>query len=485
MDDLEKRPPADRPAHDGRPGEQDDDGSNDVEAEAAGPKAPSDDDPAETEYSEESRLIYGKAVSERWNFERHVIPPLSMSTNFRFASAAEGSRAFTTFARRAEGADVGRFDYVYDRLDEPNKDLLEEHVAIAERGDAALVFSTGMAAISTAVSALIAPGREIVAHVPVYGCTYDLLTRHLQERLGIATRFVDLTDLTALDAAVDARTALVYVEAPSNPSLNIVDLAALARRVETINRSRPEDRRVYTIVDNTFASPFCQRPLELGVDVVVESLTKHIGGFGTVMGGAVCTRRSLRREMGAMMQLRKDTGSSLSASSAWNVLVYGLSTLPLRMRRCQDTASRLATFLEGHPAVAAVRYPGLPSHPQHAVALRQMRCYQGEFAPGSMIYIVLDGDGNESREAARRFCDFIAGHAYVVTLAVSLGQIRTLVESPAAMTHAGIPEDVRRALGIDPGGVRISVGIEPFEDIRTDIARALDDVLAPRGRQPA
>lgn len=430
----------------------------------------------ESRYSIEARLIYGKCISERWNFQKHVIPPLSMSTNFRFSTAKEGADAFGTFALRAEGAAVDRFNYIYDRLDEPNKDLLEEHLAVAEKGDVALVFSTGMAAISAALSVLVDPEREIITHIPIYGCTYDLLLRHHQDRLGTRVRMVDLTDLSALDRVVNEKTALVYVESPTNPKMTIVDLQALAERVRLLNGTRPPEARIHTVVDNTFASPFCQRPLELGIDLVVDSLTKHIGGFGTVMGGAVCARDPLRKKVGAMIQLRKDTGGSLSATSAWNLLVYGLSTLPVRMRQCQATAGRLAEFLEGHPKVQRVMYPGLPSHPQHAVAKRQMRSYDGDFAPGALIYFVLKGGEEERKEMGMRLCDHIAKESYVLTLAVSLGQIRTLVEHPAGMTHATLPPEARSAQGIDSGGVRLSIGIEPFEDIRNDLGAALDAV---------
>jgi cystathionine beta-lyase/cystathionine gamma-synthase len=288
----------------------------------------------------------------------------------------------------------------------------------------------------------------------------------------MTVHFADLTDLDCLDELVNDRTRVIYLESPTNPNLVITDLAALSEKVRSMNEGR--ERPVLTVIDNTFASPFCQRPLEFGMDIVVHSLTKHIGGFGTVMGGAVVARKERGVELGAVMQLRKDMGGSLSPSNAWNILVYGLSTLTLRMRAEQDTAWKVAEFLENHPKIYKVMYPGLESHPQHEIALRQMTCYRGIFAPGSMIYFLLSGRTPETqKERGMAMANHLAEKAYTVTLAVSLGQIRTLIDHPAGMTHLVVPEEVRTAQGIDPGGIRMSVGIEPAEDIIGDLERAL------------
>jgi len=427
------------------------------------------------DYSMESRLIYGKFQSERWDYSKHVIPPMSYSTNFRFPTAEEGAAAFGDFAGRASGEHTDSFRFIYDRLDEPNKNLLEEHLAMAEGGDIALVFATGMAAVSATFASLFEKDSEMICHAPVYGCTYDLLARHYRDRRDMEVHFADLTDLSCLDELVNEKTSMIYLESPTNPNLVITDLAALVAKVKELNEGR--EKPILTVIDNTFGSPFCQRPLEFGVDIVIHSLTKHIGGFGTVMGGAVIAKDNMSKQMGQVMQLRKDFGGSLSPSNAWNILVYGLSTLSLRMQTEQVTALKVAKFLEDHPKVFRVMYPGLESHPQHEIAKRQMKCYRGHFAPGSLIYFLLSGRTAETqKERGMAMANHLAEHAYSLTLAVSLGQIRTLVDHPAGMTHAVIPPEVQAAQGIDPGGVRMSIGIEPAEDIIGDLERALDAV---------
>jgi cystathionine beta-lyase/cystathionine gamma-synthase len=430
------------------------------------------DRPAEDRYSIESRLIYGRNQSARWDFGRHVIPPISASTNFRFRSVAEGAAAFGDFAARAGGDDRREFRYIYDRLDEPNKDLLEEHLAIADEGAVALVFATGMAAISALLSVLLNPGDEILVHMPVYGCTNDLLRKHFAARLGFPVRCADLSAPGALASGLTAATRVVYCESPANPTCRLLDIAAIARRLADHNRGR--DRPARLVVDNTFASPFCQRPLTLGADFACYSLTKSIGGFGTVMGGSVVAGKDDLATVGQLIQLRKDTGGALSPTNAWHILVYGISTLPLRMRRMQENALVLARFLEAHPRVRMVSYPGLDSHPQREIAQRQMVDYAGNFAPGNMLYFEPAGPDPASRCAtASRWMDRVAHDAYTITLAVSLGQIRTLIEHPGAMTHA-VCEQADQATGqIDAGGIRLSVGIENPEDLLRDLGKAL------------
>ncbi|MFO7674818.1 MAG: PLP-dependent transferase [bacterium] len=441
--------------------------------------------PAESSYSAESRLIYGRNVSGRWDFERHVVPPLSSSTNFRFRSASEGAAAFADFAARACGQDCRKWRFVYDRLDDPNKDLLEEHLAIAEEADISLVFSTGMAAISTLLTVLLgesaAPGRaerkrgssELLVHLPAYGCTSDLVRKHLNERLRIPVRFVDLSVRGTLRASVTSSTRVVYCESPANPTCRLVDLADLASELAILNRGRRTP--VVLVVDNTFASPFCQRPLTLGADFVCLSLTKSVGGFGTVMGGAVLANRRHLTTVGKLVQLRKDVGCSLSPYNAWHILVYGISTLPLRMRRMQDNAGVVAKFLQEHSRVRSVSYPGLASFPQYALARRQMHDYKGKFAPGNMLYFEMEGrTSDQRRRTASRVVNHIARDAYTITLAVSLGQIRSLVEYPGGMTHAVVDAKEQRKGKIDPGGIRMSVGIEEPDDLIRDLSAALE-----------
>ncbi|MEM7356383.1 MAG: PLP-dependent transferase, partial [Acidobacteriota bacterium] len=319
-------------------------------------------------YHLESRLIHGKMTSAHWSYQDHLVPPISASTSYRLESAARGAEGFVEFAnpelQRAGQTPI----YIYDRLDEPSRGMLEERLAAAEGGESCVTFATGMAAISAALGVLLKSGDTVVCHRTVYGCTYSLLTRWYP-RLGIRVRFVDLTEPANLEAvlAEDPSVMVVYGESPCNPTLELLDLRALADVVEFSNATRPPRRRVFTVLDNTFSTPFCQRPLEHGIDLAVHSLTKNIGGFGTDMGGAVIGPSLLEPDL---LLLRKDFGGVLSPKAAWPPLVYGLPTLPLRMRQQMETAQRVAEFLDNHPAVCRAVYPGLPSYPQHELARR-------------------------------------------------------------------------------------------------------------------
>jgi cystathionine beta-lyase/cystathionine gamma-synthase len=283
---------------------------------------------------------------------------------------------------------------------------------------------------------------------------------------------MDFRDVEALERALQEEVVAVYFETPTNPILEMVDIGAIRAAVDRANASRnPKKRRIYIVVDNTFATPFCQRPITLGADVVVESITKNVGGFGTDMGGVWVGPELLEPDI---LLFRKDFGAPLAPKAAWPPLVYGLPTLGLRSRRQMDTAMKLALFLEGHAAIERVIYPGLPSHPQHALAQKQMRDVDGNFAPGSLISFILKGSHEAAREAGRKLMNHLADNALSITLAVSLGQIRTLIEHPASMTHAPLPVEAQVAAGIDPGGIRISVGLENVEDIESDLRDALE-----------
>jgi cystathionine beta-lyase/cystathionine gamma-synthase len=254
--------------------------------------------------------------------------------------------------------------------------------------------------------------------------------------------------------------------------MRLTDLKAIAELARHANSGRSAEERLYTVVDSTFATPFCQRPITLGIDFVVHSLTKGIGGFGTDVGGVVIGP-SWAYDM--LLLFRKDFGATLSAKSAWPVLVTGLPSLAVRMRQMQATAMKIAEFLQGRPEVEEVRYPGLPDFPQADLARRQMRDYDGEFSPGAMIYFIMKGkDLQESHCRAERLINFVAKNAYCITLAVSLGNIRTLVEHPGSMTHSAFPAEEQVAKGIDPGGIRLAIGLEKPEDILRDLQAALE-----------
>jgi len=348
--------------------------------------------------------------------------------------------------------------------------MLEENLAYAERGETAVSFASGMAAISAALGVTVAARQEIIAHKVLYGCTFSLLTNWLP-RYGVKTKFCDLTKEHELRGNINDYTRVVYFETPANPNLQLIDISSIRRVIDEINSQRCERWRIWIIVDNTFATPFCQRPLDYGADIVVHSLTKDIGGFGTDMGGAVIAPKELH---GHLLLYRKDFGGVLSSKNAWMFLVYGLPTLATRMVNQQKTASRVAKFLEGHPKVEKVYYPGLESFPQYELARRQMISYDGKFAPGNMIYFVLKENQEGNNIMGEKLIDYIAERSYTITLAVSLGQIKTLIENPYSMTHAALPVEEKKTKGVDPGGIRLSIGLEDWHDIIDDLREALE-----------
>jgi methionine-gamma-lyase len=422
-------------------------------------------------YSMQAKLIYGKSVSKKWDFNHHVIPPISSSSTFRLDTAKRGAQGFAEFAHHAEDTTIESRApiYIYDRLGEPNKEMLEENLAMAESGEMAVTFSTGMAAVSAVLGSLTGMGDEIIAHTILYGCTYSLLT-NWYPRYKISTRFVDLRDPRSLRRHITERTRIVYFETPVNPTLELIDIAAIVKAVKEINKHRTAARKIYVVIDNTFSSPFCQRPLEQGADFVVASLTKAICGFGTDMGGVVV---GPQWSYDIITLYRKDFGGALAAKSAWPLMVYGLSSLATRMRQQMQTTMVVARYLEDEPRVAFVSYPGLKSFPQYELAQRQMRDYDGNFAPGSLLSFSLKGKTPKAqRDKGEKLIDYLARHAYTITLAVSLGHIRTLVEHPSSMTHSAIPIDEQVKNGLDPGGIRLSIGLEKPEDIVRDLSMA-------------
>jgi methionine-gamma-lyase len=429
----------------------------------------------ERRYSMESNLIYGKSYSPKWDFEHHLLPPISSSATFRLDNVRRGAQGFSEFAHSGDGLDAQSKApiYIYDRLGEPNKELLEENLAFAERGDVAVTFTTGMGAISAVLGILAAAGDQIITNGILYGCTYSLL-KNWYPRYNIDVKFVNMLQTDEVQKAITPRTRVIYFETPINPSLELIDIQEIVAIAREENKSRPEKNRIRVVIDNTFATPFCQRPIELGADFVVHSLTKNIGGFGTDMGGVVIGP-AWSRDL--LFLYRKDFGATLGTKSAWNIMVYGLPTLPLRMRRQQDTAKQIADYLCHHQDVSYVNYPGAKCFQQTELALKQMRDYDGNLAPGSMIYFSLKGDSpEERRRLGGLFIDSLAENAYTITLAVSLGNIRTLVEHPGSMTHSAIPADEQVRQGMDPGGIRLSVGLEKPVDIITDLHAAFESI---------
>lgn len=366
-------------------------------------------------------------------------PPLYLTSTFAFDSVETGAARFA-------GTEPG---YIYGRVGNPTVSVLEARLADLEGGEAALATSSGMGAITAVLWTLLSAGDEVVADLTLYGCTFGLLEHHMP-RFGVTCRFVDLTDLDAAAAAIGAKTRLVVTETPSNPNMRLVDIAGLAaicRRAGTL-----------LVVDNTYCTPYLQRPLTLGADVVVHSATKYLGGHGDLLAGAVIASRDLVEQF-RFVGIKEMNGACISAFDAFLVL-RGLKTLALRMERHSATALALAHDLEAHPAVARVYHPLLASHPQKPLAECQMRL------GGGMIALELKG----GLDAGRAFMNGVR----LATRAVSLGDAETLIQHPATMTHATYSPEERARHGFTDGLVRLSIGLEDVEDIRADLLGALD-----------
>lgn len=426
----------------------------------------------DTQYSMDTRLIYGKNISDKWDYAHHVTAPISSSTTFRLDSVERGAQGFMQFANTEKYGNEPPI-YIYDRLGEPNKDILEENLALVEKGETAVSFATGMGAISCALGVLTKSGDEIITHTTLYGCTISLFT-NWYPKFNIKVNWIDLTDAQNIKKVVNENTKVIYFETPANPNLDLIDIKQVSAIVKELNKTRDEKNQIKVVVDNTFSTPFCQRPLEFGADIVVHSLTKGIGGFGTDMGGVVICPKKYRD---LVLLYRKDFGAVLNTKSAWAILTYGLPSLALRQRHQINSAQKVAEFLSNHPKIAFVNYPGLPSYKFHELAKKQMVDFDGNFAPGSMIYFALKGNNPaESKENGRRFMDFVADNAYTMTLAVSLGHTRTLIEHPASMTHSVVPAEELAARGINPGGVRLAMGLDNVKDVIKDLDKALNSL---------
>jgi len=353
--------------------------------------------------------------------------------------------ATSTYVQASPGVHKG---FEYSRSQNPTRMAYERCVADLESGSAGFAFASGMAATSTALE-LLDSGAHVVAIDDLYGGSRRLFSRVRQRSAGLAFSYVDLSDLAALERAIRPETRLIWIETPTNPLLKLVDLeavAAIARR-----------RGLLTVCDNTFASPWVQRPLEHGIDLVMHSATKYLNGHSDMVGGMLVVGENAElREKLAFLQ--NAIGAVAGPFDSFLAL-RGLKTLALRMERHCQNALAVARFLEGHPRVDRVYYPGLPSHPQHALAKRQMAGF------GGMVSAVLKG----SLDDARRFLE----RCEIFALAESLGGVESLVEHPAIMTHASVPADVRAELGIGDGLIRFSVGVEDEADLLAELTEAL------------
>ncbi|HEY1295618.1 MAG TPA: cystathionine gamma-synthase [Chloroflexota bacterium] len=350
----------------------------------------------------------------------------------------------STYAQAEVGVHKG---YDYSRTANPTRAALESCLASLDGGRFGLAFGSGMAAEDTVLH-LFDSGSHIIASDDVYGGTFRLFHRVL-ERVGLRFTFVDATRTENVTEAIEDQTRLIWLESPTNPLMKLIDIGAVA--------SAAHERGILVAVDNTFASPYCQRPLELGADLVHYSTTKYLGGHSDVVGGALVTSDEDLYQR--LKFLQNAVGGVPGPFDSWLVL-RGLKTLAVRMRQHSENALQVACFLEQHAAVRAVYYPGLPSHPQHALGKRQM---VGGF--GGMLSFEVRGGVSAAREVARR--------TRLFTLAESLGGVESLIELPALMTHASLPSERRAEVGIDDGLIRLSVGIEDADDLVADLEQAL------------
>ena len=368
-----------------------------------------------------------------------LVPPMYLSATFAFPSVEYGGRCFA-------GEEQG---YFYTRISNPTLSLLEGRMASLEGGEAAVAFSSGMGAITSTLWTLLRPGDEILADRTLYGCTFAFL-QHGIGQFGVRVRHIDMSNLDTVKAAITSHTKVLYFESPANPNMRLADIAAIA---ELAHRSGAK-----LVVDNTYCTPYLQRPLELGADVVVHSATKYLSGHGDVTAGiAVASKEIIDRIR--LYGLKDMTGAVMSPQDAF-LLMRGLKTLAIRMERHCDSAERVAAMLAAHPAVEVVHFPGLSSFPQHELATRQMRRY------GAMIAFELKG----SAPAGKRFMNTLK----LFTRAVSLGDCESLAQHPASMTHSTYTPEERATHGISEGLVRLSVGLEDVPDILDDVKQALD-----------
>lgn len=369
-----------------------------------------------------------------------VVTPIYQTSTFEFKDADHGARLFA-------GEEDG---FIYTRIGNPTIRSLEEKLATLEGGRFGLAFSSGMGAVSTLFAAFLGQGDHVVSTAAVYGPSRGILETYFK-KFGVASSFVNTADEREVEKAIQPNTKLVYLETPTNPTIELTDIEAVS--------SIAHEYGIPVVVDNTFSSPVLQRPLELGADIVLHSLTKFINGHADVVGGALIWNKKdftplLRKTMAYF-------GPNMDPHQAY--LVYrGAKTLSLRVLKAQENAITIAKYLENHPKIEWVKYPGLKSHPQYDLAKKQMK------GPGSMMSFGVKG----GLEAGKKLMNSVQ----LAKLAVSLGGVETLIQHPASMTHAGMSPEARKQAGITDELVRFSVGIEDVDDLITDLSQALEKI---------
>ena len=368
--------------------------------------------------------------------------PIYQTSTFIFDSAEQGGRRFA----------LEEAGYIYTRLGNPTTTVLENKIAALEEGEAGIAMSSGMGAISSTLWTVLKAGDHVVTDKTLYGCTFALMCHGLT-RFGIEVTFVDTSNLDEVKNAMKENTRVVYLETPANPNLKIVDLEALSKLAHT-------NPNTLVIVDNTFATPYMQKPLKLGADIVVHSVTKYINGHGDVIAGLVITNKELADQI-RFVGLKDMTGAVLGPQDAYYI-IRGMKTFEIRMERHCKNAKKVVEFLNKHPKIERVYYPGLETHPGHEIAKKQMKDF------GAMISFELKG-GFEAGKT-------LLNNLKLCSLAVSLGDTETLIQHPASMTHSPYTKEEREAAGITDGLVRLSVGLENIEDIIADLEQGLEKI---------
>ena len=374
-----------------------------------------------------------------------LTPPLHLTSTFAFDTAEAGGEIFA-------GERAG---HIYSRISNPTLDLLEQRMASLEGAEAGLALASGMGAITSVLWTLLAPGDEVIVDKTLYGCTFAFM-HHGLRKFGITVTHVDLTDPDNLTAAMNDRTRIVYFETPANPNMRLVDIAAVS--------AIAHQGGAQVVVDNTYATPYLTRPIALGADLVVHSATKYLGGHGDLVAGIVVGRADVIQEI-RLVGMKDMTGAVMAPFNAILVM-RGLKTLALRMDRHCASAQIVAEWLEGHPQVASVQFPGLASFAQHELAGRQMA------QPGAMIAFELKGGLAAGQQ--------MMNNLRMIARAVSLGDAETLIQHPASMTHSTYTPEERAAHGIGDGLIRLSVGLEDVADILDDLDDALGALPAAR-----
>ena len=349
----------------------------------------------------------------------------------------------STYVQESPGKHKG---YDYSRTHNPTRTALEKNIASLEEGKYGLAFSSGMSAI-TAITQMLSAGDHIICSDDVYGGTFRLFDKVLK-KFNLEFDFIDLTSLQSLERYIKNTTKLVWLESPSNPLLKLIDIEATARTAKS--------HGIVTVVDNTFATPFFQKPLKLGADIVMHSTTKYLNGHSDVIGGALVMND---QELYSKLQFLQNAAGGVPGPFDCFLVLRGIKTLAVRMERHAENALKIAQFLESHPKVRKVIYPGLSSHPQHELAKKQMTGF------GGIVTFFIKG----GLEAARKFLERVK----VFSLAESLGGVESLIEHPAIMTHASLPKEVREKIGISDELIRVSVGIEHVDDLISDLKQAL------------